>query len=607
MFVGRDAERRALLEPLDAPGERCVFRVTGPAGIGKTALLVEVARACATRGLPYVWLDALEGELTRERVVEVARELAVRQRASGAAGRVLFVDDVHFLRGLERWFASRFLELEEGITVVLADRQALSPAWAEGCSVPSRTLHLGPLPRDAVQAFLAEKRVPDSQRAAIVDFAEGNALLASLGADAGVAGGGLGLVEDVLARLATGMCSACEDPSERLAVAVVMVARASPLEMLRAILGDAMSPEIALRSLLRQSMIDETPLGLRPHDLARRAALAHLRVHYASLLAQAVDAVRAWCDAQIASQVDPTRWLLDRAFLDRHHPAWRGGFPAGPDPVWQLGPAQPGDLDRVRELARTNLGDAFASAMTRWCVRPEATIDVLRDERAGFVGFAVTRLLDAEAVRTDGDPLFAVIERHLAAVGWSKGEGRVMVGCACSVGGWRPFTPAGAVLLARMAARVLQAQSVDFVFVDTDRPDAWLAWLTQIGIAVAAVGTVERTGGPRTVLALDWRGRSPRQVFARSSVMTGVAPAGRLATPPDDFAALLDARVRDLAARSHLTVREREVLDLLVLGRSAADIALVLQISPRTVKFHQQNVLEKVGADSRLDLFRLLL
>jgi DNA-binding CsgD family transcriptional regulator len=64
---------------------------------------------------------------------------------------------------------------------------------------------------------------------------------------------------------------------------------------------------------------------------------------------------------------------------------------------------------------------------------------------------------------------------------------------------------------------------------------------------------------------------------------------------------------QSLAARSNLTVREREVLDLLLLGRSVADMATALQISPRTVKFHQQNVLAKVGADSRLDLIRLLM
>jgi DNA-binding CsgD family transcriptional regulator len=44
-----------------------------------------------------------------------------------------------------------------------------------------------------------------------------------------------------------------------------------------------------------------------------------------------------------------------------------------------------------------------------------------------------------------------------------------------------------------------------------------------------------------------------------------------------------------------------------VLGRSLDEIARILGIAPRTVKFHQANVLQKLGADSRLDLMRLLL
>ncbi|MCC6786108.1 MAG: helix-turn-helix transcriptional regulator [Planctomycetes bacterium] len=67
---------------------------------------------------------------------------------------------------------------------------------------------------------------------------------------------------------------------------------------------------------------------------------------------------------------------------------------------------------------------------------------------------------------------------------------------------------------------------------------------------------------------------------------------------------LVQARLAEIAERKGLSEREREVLNLLVLGRSADEIAKILGISPRTVKFHQANVLEKLGADTRLDLLR---
>ncbi len=70
---------------------------------------------------------------------------------------------------------------------------------------------------------------------------------------------------------------------------------------------------------------------------------------------------------------------------------------------------------------------------------------------------------------------------------------------------------------------------------------------------------------------------------------------------------LIRARIDTLAEDSSLSERERAVLRYLLLGRNAAEIGTVLGISARTVRFHQSNLLEKIGADSRLDLLRLVL
>lgn len=66
-------------------------------------------------------------------------------------------------------------------------------------------------------------------------------------------------------------------------------------------------------------------------------------------------------------------------------------------------------------------------------------------------------------------------------------------------------------------------------------------------------------------------------------------------------------RRAEIITHARLTEREREVLDLLLLGRTHEDIARVLGISERTSKFHQANLLTKLGAESRLDLMRLFL
>jgi two-component system sensor histidine kinase/response regulator len=72
-------------------------------------------------------------------------------------------------------------------------------------------------------------------------------------------------------------------------------------------------------------------------------------------------------------------------------------------------------------------------------------------------------------------------------------------------------------------------------------------------------------------------------------------------------AAQPEDRRTEIMTQARLTEREREVLELLLLGRTHHDIAHALGISERTSKFHQSNLLVKLGAESRLDLMRLFL
>lgn len=53
-----------------------------------------------------------------------------------------------------------------------------------------------------------------------------------------------------------------------------------------------------------------------------------------------------------------------------------------------------------------------------------------------------------------------------------------------------------------------------------------------------------------------------------------------------------------------LTPRELDVLDHLVRGLSNKEIALQLQLSPRTVEVHRANMMSKLGANHSVDLIR---
>lgn len=77
--------------------------------------------------------------------------------------------------------------------------------------------------------------------------------------------------------------------------------------------------------------------------------------------------------------------------------------------------------------------------------------------------------------------------------------------------------------------------------------------------------------------------------------------------PSVAFLAIFEAKLTALSIRSRLSQRERAVLRQLIEGHTLDDIAQSLSITARTVRFHQANLLQKLGADSRADLMRLIL
>jgi FixJ family two-component response regulator len=61
-------------------------------------------------------------------------------------------------------------------------------------------------------------------------------------------------------------------------------------------------------------------------------------------------------------------------------------------------------------------------------------------------------------------------------------------------------------------------------------------------------------------------------------------------------------RQRAKARRQNLTPRERQVMDLVILGRSNKEIARELDISPKTVEVHRSHVMAKMQAHSLAEL-----
>lgn len=71
---------------------------------------------------------------------------------------------------------------------------------------------------------------------------------------------------------------------------------------------------------------------------------------------------------------------------------------------------------------------------------------------------------------------------------------------------------------------------------------------------------------------------------------------------PAVFQSMMDHPKQD--GKAQLTVRERQVLQLLAEGNTLKEAASVLRVSPRTVEFHRNNIANKTGFHSTAELSR---
>lgn len=180
-----------------------------------------------------------------------------------------------------------------------------------------------------------------------------------------------------------------------------------------------------------------------------------------------------------------------------------------------------------------------------------------------------------------------------------------------------PVTVLGPVPDVDGALRALQAGGIDVVLVDIDRAD---------GRGVEVVGAIRDGAEHAHVLAATGESGPEMMTIALAAGACGVLPpqrdrslvsvfrralAGELVLPAEDLPRLVDRLRRSGGEPTEperlqmLTGRERQILLAFADGRSTAEVARELSISPLTVQSHAKNVLAKLGVHTKVEAVRM--
>lgn len=113
-------------------------------------------------------------------------------------------------------------------------------------------------------------------------------------------------------------------------------------------------------------------------------------------------------------------------------------------------------------------------------------------------------------------------------------------------------------------------------------------------------------GWPRTTIRPRHEGEEAFEIITAERVDETLVSVKVRNIPSAVLSGIHRVKIERLSERARLTEREREVLTGLLSAQSTEDMATQLGMTPRTVKFHVGNILQKLGADSRADLIRLV-
>ena len=431
LFVNREEELRRFESWLC--GDSPLLAVTGPGGVGKSALL----RACADR------LDAMQRRvvLVDGRTIEPSPEglshaIVGDPRADvaeylNATNATLMLDTFEDLAPVTTHLQRDVLvNLDESIRVVLAGRRRLTGPWLEWAPVIEH-IDLDVLPPDAALTYLRRRGVAAEPSQKIVDISGGHPLALALAADMATQ---LGIepfssapewriaVQQLVAELLRDV----RDPTMRALIEAAAAVRQFSEEMLGAMVGDGLDVRHGYTELSRLSAVRPGRDGLLLHDDIRRLLVEAMERTRPDRLRELRRRARAFIRDRVSHGLAPRdEWLMVEYLYLLEDSAIQGGY--FPPETWGAW-TEPLRLEDIERLMEIHSQWVAALRLTPFRPPPEeadpeiarallsvSECDVLRDPAGQPVAFAYLAPINARTLSLlpAGGPVKTLVARAL--------------------------------------------------------------------------------------------------------------------------------------------------------------------------------------------------
>lgn len=406
-WVGRTTELALFQEAITAPAWPFpVWMVTGPPGIGKTALLQRYAWLCREAGIPTVEVDARTLDAQPIAFLQALQPLLseVQNGSSGSPRAVFLLDHYERLMSIDLWVRQTlFPQLPPSLLLLLASRDPPSRLWPAdpGWSSLILLIRLGSLSREEARDYLEKRGVPKEQQPPILEFAHGHPLALRLTADWALQHSDQPfrpeVAPEVVQRLRELFCPQIPGPAHQATLEACAVVRALTEDLLSDLLDPPGDARELFAWLQRLPFVESRPHGLVLDDAAREVLGADLCWRNPDRFVELHQRARSACIHRLRH--GPHAWqprlLLDCIYLHRMNPGLR------PFLCWEttgsirLDRLREGDLPQLIAMVERHEGRASAALAIGWLRHQPQGATVFRASDGEVLGFLLWIALDS--------------------------------------------------------------------------------------------------------------------------------------------------------------------------------------------------------------------